>query len=224
MTASNTAASDTAASFHAPVPRNVSNTGAGWVIALIPLFQLVIAMLAVTTLGMDGDPAIILGVLAVPYALVVPLAILDRRTLAAGGNIRPAHWAWSFLTAPVYLVMRARATIRESGQGIGPVLAWFALGVLQVVSVVALPGLLISALPAVFAGQVESSIEAQALGVTGTAISVTCEGSPPVLLGQTLACEAASPDGTTSEVTVELARANGWISWPVIDWGTIAGG
>jgi hypothetical protein len=205
-------------------PHIVSNTGAGWVIALIPLFQLVIAMLAVTTLGQNGNPAIILGVLVVPYFLVIPLAILDRRSLAAGGNVRPAHWAWSFLTAPVYLVMRARATVRESGQGIGPVLVWFALGVLQVVSVVALPGLLISAMPAVFADQVASSIESQAVSIAGTAISVSCDGHPPVLLGQTLTCEAVTSDGSRSDVTVELARANGWISWPVVDWGTITGG
>lgn len=214
---------DTAAPIAPPASRVVSNTGAGWVIALIPLFQLVIAMLAVTTLGMNGNPAIILGVLAVPYVLVIPLAMLDRHALAAGGNARPAHWAWSFLTAPVYLVMRARATIRESGQGIGPVLVWFALGVLQVVSVVAVPGLLISALPAVFDDQVESSIEAQAASITDDSVAVTCEGNPPVLIGQTLTCEASTPDRSSSEVTVELARANGWISWPVIDWGSIPG-
>lgn len=204
-----------------PTTRITSSTGPGWIIALIPLFQLVLAMLAVVALGVNGDPLVVLGILAVPYVVVVPLAYFDRRALLAGGNVRPAHWLWSLLTAPVYLVLRARATIRESGQGIGPVLVWFGLAVLQVVSVIAVPGLLISALPTVFAGQAASSIEAQAASISGSEITVDCDGHPPVILGQVMTCEAVSADGTRSDVMVELTRANGWISWPVVDWGGI---
>jgi hypothetical protein len=195
------------------------NTAPAWIIAMIPLFQLVLSLLLLTALGMGSNVAIFLAILAVPYLIVVGLAYFDQRALLAAGVDRPAHWAWAFLTAPVYLLMRARAVIRQSGHGIGPVLVWFGLGALHLASVVAIPGLLIAILPAVFTSQLQASVESDALLISGAQMTVTCPATPPVLFGEQTVCDAVSANGNESEIAVSLERANGWIQWQVLDWG-----
>ena len=195
------------------------STAPAWVIAMIPLFQLVLSLLLLTALGMGSNVAIFLAILAVPYLIVIALAYFDHRALLAAGVDRPAHWAWSLLTAPVYLLMRARAVIRQSGHGIGPVLVWFGLGALHLASVVAIPGLLIAILPAVFTSQLQASVESDALLISGAQMTVTCPATPPVLFGEQTVCNAVSDAGKESEIAVSLERANGWIQWQVLDWG-----
>jgi hypothetical protein len=201
----------------------VATTGPAWIIAMVPLFQLVLGLLAVTSLGMNGNQGIMIAILVVPYLVVVALAYLDYQALLKGGNTKPAHWAFAFLTAPVYLLLRARATLRQSGHGIGPVLVWIALGILQVVSVIAIPGLLISAAPGVFASQIEQSVKSQAALIAGSDMDVSCPTTPPVLSGEEIVCDTRTAGGIASEATVTLVRSNGWIGWQVIDWGKYGG-
>jgi hypothetical protein len=195
------------------------STAPAWIIAMIPLFQLVLSLLLLTALGMGSNVAVFVGILTVPYLIVIALAFADYRMLKNQGVERPAHWAWAFLTAPVYLLARARNVIRESGHGIGPVLVWFGLGALHLASVVAIPGLLIAILPAMFTSQLESSVEGDALLISGAEMNVTCPVTPPVLFGEQTVCKAVSSSGKNSDISVSLERANGWIEWQVLDWG-----
>ena len=195
------------------------STAPAWIIAMIPLFQLVLSLLLLTAFGMGSNVVVFLAILTVPYLIVIALAYADYRMLASQGVERPAHWAWAFLTAPVYLLARARSVIRESGHGIGPVLVWFGLGALHLASVVAIPGLLIAVLPGVFTSQLEASVEGDALLISGAEMNVSCPATPPVLFGEQTVCNAVSSSGKSSEISVSLERANGWIEWQVLDWG-----
>jgi hypothetical protein len=197
----------------------IVSTAPAWIIAMIPLFQLVLSLLLLTALGMGSNVAVFVGILTVPYLIVIALAFLDQRMLRKQGVERPAHWAWALLTAPVYLLARARAVIRESGHGIGPVLVWFGLGTLHLASVVAIPGLLIAILPGIFTSQLESSVEGDALLISGAEMNVSCPATPPVLFGEQTICKAVSSSGKNSDISVSLERANGWIEWQVLDWG-----
>ena len=195
------------------------STAPAWIIAMIPLFQLVLSLLLLTALGMGSNVVVFIGILTVPYLIVIALAFADFRMLKRQGVERPAHWTWALLTAPVYLLARARNVIRESGHGIGPVLVWFGLGALHLASVVAIPGLLIAILPGIFTSQLESSVEGDALLISGAEMNVTCPVTPPVLFGEQTVCKAVSSSGKNSDISVSLERANGWIEWQVLDWG-----
>jgi hypothetical protein len=195
------------------------STAPAWIIAMIPLFQLVLSLLLLTALGMGSNSMVFIAILTAPYLVVIALAFADFRLLKRQGVERPAHWTWALLTAPAYLLARARNVIRESGHGIGPVLVWFGLGGLHLASVVAIPGLLIVLLPAMFTSQLEASVEGDALLISGASMSVTCPVTPPVIFGEQTVCSAISSSGKNSEVAVSLERANGWIEWQVLDWG-----
>lgn len=203
----------------APNGNPLVSTAPAWIIAMIPLFQLVLSLLLLTALGMGSNSTVFIGILLAPYLIVIALAFADFRMLKRQGVERPAHWTWALLTAPVYLLARARNVIRESGHGIGPVLVWFGLGALHLASVVAIPGLLIAVLPGVFTSQLEASVEGDALLISGASMSVTCPVTPPVIFGEQTICTAISSSGKNSEVSVSLERANGWIEWQVLDWG-----
>nr|WP_246376404.1 DUF2510 domain-containing protein [Conyzicola lurida] len=195
------------------------STAPSWIIAMIPLFQLVLSLLLLTALGMGSNVVVFAAILVVPYFIVIGLAFADSRMLRARGIERPAHWAWAFLSAPIYLLARARNVIRESGHGIAPVLVWFGLGTLHLVSVVAIPGLIIAILPNIFVSQLEASVESDALLISGASMSVTCPVAPPVLFGEQTVCQAVSASGKNSDISVSLERSNGWIAWQVLDWG-----
>jgi hypothetical protein len=207
----------TATRVHSSLP---SNTGPAWIIAMIPLFQLVVSMLVLNALGMGGSALIYFAILVVPYLVVIGLAYLDNGMLLKAGISAPAHWGWAALTAPVYLLMRARAVIRETGHGIGPVLVWFGLGALHVASVLVIPGIVVALLPAVFSAQIEESVAADAMLISGTSMTVSCPDTPPVLIGEQVVCSSVSASGNEFDITVTQERRNGWISWQVIDWGS----
>lgn len=196
-----------------------TNNGAVWMIALIPLVQLVLSLLVLSAFGSAQASGVMAAIWLAPYPIVVALAILDRHNLKKTGHVVTAHWLWSLFTAPVYLVVRAIAAIRESGGGFGPVLVWFALGLLQIGAIVAVPGLLISTIPSVFTAQAEQSIVADA-AVIGAKLDVTCPANPPVVIGQTFECSGAHKGaGDPYKIVVSLQRVNGWINWRVDDWG-----
>jgi hypothetical protein len=108
--------------------------------------------------------------------------------------------------------------IRESGRGFGPLLVWALLGVLQIGSVLAVPGLLISAIPSVFSAQASQSITASATAI-GADLTIHCPQTPPLLIGEQFSCTGTTTSGSTNEITVSLQRINGWIEWQVDDWG-----
>lgn len=200
----------------------IVDTASAWIIAMIPLLQLVVAVLLLTALGMGANSTIFLGILVVPYFLAIVLAIFDHRALKHGGHEHPAHWAWALLTPPVYLLLRARSVLRQTGHGFGPLLVWAALGLMHVASILAVPGLLISVLPTVFTAEIAQSIETDAMAIAGKQMEVTCPAQPPVLVLEQTVCTGIDSNGAGNDITVQLARANGWISWQVLDWGVFS--
>ncbi|MCO5293768.1 MAG: DUF2510 domain-containing protein [Homoserinimonas sp.] len=195
-----------------------THNGAVWTIALIPLLQLVLSLLVLTAFGTSEPSAIMAAIWLAPYPITVLLAAMDRNTLRKVGHEKTAHWLWAFAGAPIYLVVRAVAAIRESGGGFGPVLVWLGLGLLQIGAIVAVPGLLISSVPALFASQAEQSIASDA-AVIGAQLNVFCPKEPPVFIGQTFECLGMNAAGKGMNIEVSLQRVNGWIDWQVTDWG-----
>jgi hypothetical protein len=85
--------------------------------------------------------------------------------------------------------------------------------------VVAVPGLVISALPQVFSDQAAQSIE-QAATVFGGQTNVVCPTPPATVMGQEFTCTLQrGGSGPIYKVTAALERENGWIAWQVHDWG-----
>ncbi|MFT4123204.1 MAG: DUF2510 domain-containing protein [Microbacteriaceae bacterium] len=202
----------------APSRLNAS-TSFVWPIALLPVAQLMVQLVLLTAIGMGINPVLFNGIAVIAYLVGVLLAYFDRRALVAGGFERPPHWAFAALTVFVYLVLRARATLRESGHGIGPLVTYLGLAVLQLASVVVVPGLLIAALPSVFASQIEQSVETDAALLAGATMTVDCPDTPPLFAGDEITCVSTSDDSTSTDIIVTLTRANGWIGWQVLDWG-----
>jgi hypothetical protein len=194
------------------------HTGAAWAIALLPMLQLLMSLLVVAAFTSGLDLPIITAIWVAPIPIVVALAFFDQRSLRRRGIDRPAAWWWSILGAPVYLVVRAVSLARYSGAGFAPAAVFLLLVGLQVGAIVAVPGLLISAVPQVFANEAATSIELS-LSTLGSPAEVSCANNPPLFIGQQFRCEATSADGTTFFPTVSLQRANGWITWQVDDWG-----
>lgn len=195
------------------------STAPVWVIALFPLLQLVIMLLLVTGLGSTIDLQVAMpAMLGFVYLTMIALAFADHRILRRGGIPRPAHWAWALLTAPVYLFVRAVVLTRTTGRGFGPVLVWFALALLAVASVLAVPGMLITAIPAAFSAQAQQSVAADA-AANGAALRVSCPAVPPALVGQAFTCIGDAGGGKSYQIEVSLQRSNGWIDWRVDDWG-----
>jgi hypothetical protein len=189
-----------------------------WIIALVPLLQLVAGLLLLLGFGSSVGVGATIGIWGVPYLLIVLLAMIDYLLLKRAGHERPASWAWALLTAPVYLVARSMSVSRVAGFGLAPLLVWAGVALLQIGSVLVVPGLLISGIPHAFAAEAEQQVAADA-SIIGANLSVKCPPTPPVLVGQTFSCAATSAKGDSYDVTVSLQRVNGWIDWRVDDWG-----
>jgi hypothetical protein len=195
------------------------STAPVWIIALFPLLQLVIMLLLVTVFGATVQLNLVIPImLGIIYLTMVALAFGDYRILKHSGVAKPAHWSWSLLTSPVYLFVRAMVLTRKTGRGFGPVLVWLALALLSVVSIVAVPGMLITTVPAAFSAQAEQSVTADA-AANGATLAVHCPATPPILVGQTFSCIGTAGPGKRYEIVVSLQRSNGWIDWRVDDWG-----
>jgi len=199
-----------------PVPH--VHTGAAWAIALLPMLQLLLSLLVVAAFTSGLELPIITAIWLAPIPVVVALAFFDQRSLKKRGIDRPAGWWWAILGAPIYLVLRAVSLARYSGAGFAPAAVFLLLVGLQVGAIVAVPGLLISAVPQVFAAEAANTLELN-LSTLGSPADVTCANNPPLFIGQQMRCEAVNADGTTFFPTVSLQRANGWITWQVDDWG-----
>ncbi|MHC5796767.1 DUF2510 domain-containing protein [Lacisediminihabitans sp. FW035] len=202
-------------------------TASVWIIALIPLLLLVVSLLLLLGFGSSLNMWVTPAIWALSWIVVVILAITDRAALGRAGYEHRASWAWALLTAPIYLIARSMSLAKVGPLGFAPVLVWAALGILQIGSVLVVPGLIISALPHVFATQAEQSIASDA-SIIGAKLSVKCSPDLPVLVGQTFDCVATADNETTGgkdhyNLTVLLQRTNGWIDWHVSDWGYLHG-
>ncbi|MGB3911382.1 MAG: DUF2510 domain-containing protein [Pseudolysinimonas sp.] len=200
------------------------STVPGWLLPLLPLYMLLVGMMVLLS-GVDASFAPITAalILGVPWLASIILAIIDRRMLLAGGMESPAHWAWAILGAPVYLIARLVATVREAGTGFGPVLTFFTLGIFMVGAVVAVPGLVMGLLPESFSLEAERSVVADARSL-GMDLQIDCPTTPPMLVQQSFTCQGTNNDGDTYDVVVSLQRANGWIDWRVDSWGVFTMG
>ncbi|MET4704392.1 DUF2510 domain-containing protein [Frigoribacterium sp. UYMn621] len=189
-----------------------------WIIALVPLLLLVFSLLLLLGLGSSLNMWVTPAIWGTSYLAVVILAIADRAALGRAGYEHRASWAWALLTAPVYLLARSMSLSKVGPLGFAPVLVWAALGILQIGSVLVVPGLIISALPHVFATQAEQSIASDA-SIIGADITVDCAKNLPVIIGQSFSCSATNAKSDPFTISVSLQRTNGWIDWHVDDWG-----
>ncbi|MFM9919837.1 DUF2510 domain-containing protein [Lacisediminihabitans sp. H27-G8] len=189
-----------------------------WIIALVPLLLLVFSLLLLLGFGSSLNMWVTPAIWGISYLAVVILAIADRAALGRAGYEHRASWAWALLTAPVYLLARSMSLSKVGPLGFAPVLVWAALGILQIGSVLVVPGLIISALPNVFATQAEQSIASDA-SIIGADIVVDCAKNLPVIIGQSFTCSATNAKNDPFTIAVSLQRTNGWIDWHVEDWG-----
>ncbi|HOY83439.1 MAG TPA: DUF2510 domain-containing protein, partial [Rhodoglobus sp.] len=191
-------------------------TAAVWFIALMPAIQLAVSVLMIVG-GLGNNYPLYLVVWFAPYLLVIGFAAFDRLVLTLWGHERPASAWWAVLTEPVYLVMRAIRTYRQTGRGFAPLAAFVGSATAVLAGVLVLPGLVIAAIPGAIAEEAARSVEldAAALGATFT---VECP-APPLVIGDTFACIGTKADGTWDSISVRLTRQSGWIDWRVEDWG-----
>lgn len=191
-------------------------TAAVWFIALMPAIQLAVSVLLILT-GLGQNYPLYLVVWFAPYLLAIGFAAFDRLVLTLWGHERPAHAAWALLTEPVYLVVRALRTYRETGKGFAPLAGFVGSATAVIAGILVLPGLIIAALPGAFADAAARSVEADAAAL-GAEFTVACP-APPLLINQTFACIGTKADGTWDAISVRLTRQSGWIDWRVEDWG-----
>ena len=199
-----------------------TSTGPAWILTLIPLYTLVVGLLLLLSgTAQTPSPIVLVMMFGIPYIAGIVLAILDYRALRNAGMEQPAHWAWAFLTAGIYLVARLTRTVRESGTGFGPLFTFLVLGLSLIIANVAVPGLVIQLAPASFAHQAEIEIM-QSGSSLGIELVATCPAMPPLIPQQSFVCQAHKPGSATYDVTVSLQRSNGWIAWRVDDWGVFS--
>lgn len=193
-----------------------------WLLTLLPIYMLLVGMMVLLG-GTDAAFApVTVGLVAgVPWVAGLVLAILDRRALKHGGMERPAHWLWAVLGAPVYLLARLVATVREAGTGFGPVLTYLVLALVMAGAVLAVPGLAMELAPASFSAEAERSITDDARSL-GAELQIDCPDTPPLLVQGSFQCTATDSDGRSFQVSVSLQRSNGWIDWRVDDWGVFS--
>lgn len=192
-----------------------------WAIALLPMLQLLLSLLVLAAFS-TGPSVIYMAVIwLAPYPVTLVLAFFDYRSLSRRGVDRPASWLWALGSAPLYLVARAVRLSRISGAGYGPLAVFLLLSGLVGASVLAVPGLIIAALPGVFAAEASNSIELAARSIGGN-MQVECPPTPPLFIGQQLRCPAIDAGGNAVVITASLQRSNGWIAWQVDDWGVFS--
>jgi hypothetical protein len=200
---------------HAPS----TSTVPAWILTLLPVYMLLVGMMVLLG-GTDASlaPVTIALVVGVPWVAGVVISFFDHRMLRRHGMHRPAHWLWALLGAPVYLIARLVATVREAGTGFGPVLTYLVLALFMAGAVVAVPGLAMELSPASFSAEAERSIADDARSL-GADLTIDCPDTPPLLVQQSFTCRATNSDGQTFDVRVSLQRSNGWIDWRVDNWG-----
>lgn len=200
------------------------STAPVWILTLLPLYMLMSGLvLLLAAGGTDQSLIVLVAMFGVTWLAGVVLAIVDYVLLRRQGVQNPASWAWAILGALVYLVARLMRTVRETGTGFGPLLTFLVLGGLLVGGVLAVPGLVMQVSPTTFSHQAELAVEGDA-SIIGAYVQVDCPRVPPLLVQQTMVCDARKTSGDKQhfQVTVSLQRLNGWIDWRVDDWGVFS--
>jgi hypothetical protein len=132
-----------------------ANTVWIWIFALLPVLQLAelpfLASLFTQVFAVSlSDPTAasrvefapgsgylaLQGVGFLLYGVYVVLAALDYRALNRRGVPRPFHWAWTFLSAIVYMIGRTVVVRRRTGSGMAPM--WINIAALVVTFVATL--------------------------------------------------------------------------------------
>jgi hypothetical protein len=96
-----------------------------WVIAFMPWIS-VVAGYAALVVALTAPRAWWwqLGALLLPYLLTLAAAQRDVLRLRIWRHRTVAHWAWSLLGAPVYLIARTVVLRRHAGLGSAPLWVW----------------------------------------------------------------------------------------------------
>lgn len=110
-------------------------------IALLPTLQIHIPHIDLNEptpvitdpLAMVGGPwyFVLMGISWLSYAALVVFSWLDYRELKRRGVVRPFHWAWSFLSAIVYIIGRT-VIVRSVANRRGMAPMWAAIAVIAV--------------------------------------------------------------------------------------------
>ncbi|HEX7834466.1 MAG TPA: DUF2510 domain-containing protein [Pseudolysinimonas sp.] len=196
-----------------------TNTGQSWVMTLIPVYTLMVGLLMLLSGSTIKPTLLALGLLyGIPHVVGIVLAILDHRELRDRGMDHPAHWLWSVLGAPFYLIARLTKTVPISGKGFGPLITLLTLGAVSIGAALAAPGLIIQLNPGYFSVEAQQSVRNDAM-ILGADLVVNCPDTPPLLMGQSFQCSATNEKQEFFQVLVSLQRANGWIEWRVDNWG-----
>ena len=116
-----------------------------WTITLLPLVTMVLLLFwnpdfRVIYVGSQQRPTVDPSSIFTPvyfllvfsgfltYAATVLLAYFDSERLKRDGVTRPFHWAWSFLSGPVYVIGRSVIVAKVApGRGLAPI--WVLIGV-----------------------------------------------------------------------------------------------
>jgi hypothetical protein len=98
-------------------------TASVWVIAFMPWITglCLFAALLLEAWGMTWQQW---GALVLPCLLTLAAAQRDARRLRSWGHRQVAHWAWSLLGAPAYLIARTVVLRRSAGLGSAPLWVW----------------------------------------------------------------------------------------------------
>ena len=194
------------------LPKRPVKTGttAVWLIALMPLFTNLLALLAGYIYFYVTPTPLVAVVAVVLFVLGFLWAVSDSRTLQTRGL--PAPSALLALALPLvgpllYLIVR-----RQRVSGSVPLFTYIGLLLLAVGLPVALA--LSGAVPnATLALEVQSAVRADLVG-SGAAASVSC---PPVLesttAGSVFTCDAVLPSGDAVHVWVSIDDDAGNFSW-----------
>lgn len=140
---------DQAVAASSPEPTRVSintNTPYIWIFALTPALGIVSVLVmnlrhyVVTAVQLDGTAAsavfspgyfVSVGLSVLIWIGAVLLALFDYRTLARRGMPHPFHWAWTFLSAWIYIIGRAVIVGRRTGvRNIGPLVLFIIIEVI----------------------------------------------------------------------------------------------
>jgi hypothetical protein len=195
-----------------------------WIMTLLPLYMLTAGLvLLLAGGGTDQSTVALVAMFAVTWVAGLVLAIVDWAQLRRQGLDHPASWAWAVFGVLIYLVARLMRTVRETGTGFGPLLTFLVLGGFLVGGLLAVPGMIMQVAPATFSQQAQVAVESDAAAL-GAHIVVQCPAVPPMLVQQSMVCDATRTSGDQQDfqVTVSLQRLNGWIDWHVDDWGVFS--
>jgi Protein of unknown function (DUF2510) len=100
------------------------STASVWLIAFTPWLTLLTLATALLMYAWGIREWLQYAVAPLPWLFTIACAQRDVKRLRAWGHTTNAHWAWSLLGAPVYLVARTVVLRRHTGIGSPPLWVW----------------------------------------------------------------------------------------------------